>query len=65
MKHLFRTLILCASSAMSLSAQIAPPPGEVRYISFSDGRLVAIPEKFILRENFSQGVRTLLIRVMK
>lgn len=47
---------------MSLSAQIAPPPGEVRYITFSDGRLVAIPEKFILRENFSQGVRTLFLK---
>lgn len=62
MKHLFQSLILCASTAMSLSAQIAPPPGEVRYISFSDGRLVAIPEKFILRENLSQGVRTLFLK---
>lgn len=61
MKHFLSSFILCASSALSLSAQLAPPPGEVRYISFTDGRLVAIPEKFILSESQSEGVTTLLL----
>ena len=56
MKRISSFFLMLVFSALSLLAQDA-----IRYISYSDGRVYAIPQKYILNETEESGVVTLTL----
>lgn len=57
MKRISSFFLMLVFSALSLLAQDA-----IRYISYSDGRVYAIPQKYILNETEESGVVTLTLK---
>lgn len=62
MKHLFTLALMAMLPAMTISAQgTRGVQNSIRYITFNDGQVIAIPEKYILGESQSDGLHTITL----
>ena len=56
MKHLFTLILVAVFSCLGTYAQESSAADGTRYITMTDGQVVAIPEKYILDEVTENGV---------